>query len=243
MNNVQNSVRSSHTLQTPASYTTRLGRGCAEMARYAGVGILFLALLPAGAAQAAAPGARFAEGRILVQPRVGLPAAQFSQLLDQAGGRAAGTIRGLNVHIVEVTPQSEVAVARALSRKRNIQFAEPDELVELSETVPDDPKYGSAWHLQTIGAPMAWDTASGSGVTVAVLDTGVDSYHLDLLSNVVAGWNSASGSPDTTDVSGHGTKVAGVVAAETNNTLGVASVAGQARILPVRVTDRSDGWA
>ncbi len=99
-----------------------------------------------------------------------------------------------------------------------MQFAEPDQLVELSETVPDDPNYPSAWHLQTIGAPTAWDTASGSGVTVAVLDTGVDAYHLNLQLNMENGWNSVSNSSDTTDVNGHGTKVAGVVAAETDST-------------------------
>ena len=84
--------------------------------------------------------------------------------------------------------------------------------------MPDDPNYPSAWHLQTIGAPTAWDTASGSGVTVAVLDPGVDAYHLDLQLNMENGWNSVSNSSDTTDVNGHGTKVAGVVAAETDST-------------------------
>ena len=73
------------------------------------------------------------------------------------------------MHVVEVAPQSEVAVARALSRKRNIQFAEPDELVGLSEHMPpNDPKYPSAWHLQTIGAPMSKPNQDGKDGTYKI---------------------------------------------------------------------------
>lgn len=209
------------------------------MARFLASVLLLFGLLQTNSAFAA----EFAEGRILVQPRIGLSEERFNKLLKQVGGRSAGKIRGLDVHIVEVAPQAEDAVVRALRHNPNIQFAEPDELLPPVETIPNDPKYPLAWHLQTIGAPIAWDKSSGSGVTVAVLDSGVDSFHLDLASNMEPGWNSSSNNTDTSDVAGHGTKVAGVVAAETDNALGVASVAWQSRIMPVRVTDRSDGWA
>ena len=164
-------VHSSRTSVTPVRRANKFGRRGAAMAQCVGAGILFLALMPAASAQSIAPGTRIAEGRILVQPRVGLPDARFQQLLNRAGGRSVGKLRRLDVHIVEVAPQAEAAVLRALSRNRNVQFAEPDQLVELSETVPNDPNYPAAWHLQTIGAPVAWDTASGGGVTVAILDT------------------------------------------------------------------------
>jgi hypothetical protein len=59
----------------------------------------------------------------------------------------------------------------------------------------------------------------------------------------VPGWNAASGNTDVTDITGHGTSVAGVIAAASNNALGVTSVAWSARIMPVRITNRSDGWA
>lgn len=78
---------------------------------------------------------------------------------------------------------------------------------------------------------------------MAILDTGVDPYHPDLASKLLAGWNSASSNTDTTDINGHGTKVAGAAAAITDNSIGVAGVAGAARILPVRVTNSSDGSA
>jgi len=226
----------------------RLRRDGVRFPRWALPTALLVMVLPAGGLGAAEPGARWAEGRILVQPllvqpRVGLPQERFVEIVDEAGGRVGDTVRGLDVHIVTVPRQAEAAVARALSQRGDIQFAEVDELLELSEITPNDPKYSSAWHLQTIGAPSAWSTVAGDGVTVAVLDTGVDPFHPDLVANLVPGWNSVSDNTDTSDGYGHGTKVAGVVAAETDNALGVASIAWQSRIMPVRITNRSDGWA
>lgn len=181
--------------------------------------------------------------KILVQSRVGMPEARFNALLNALGGRSTGKIRGLDVHIVAVASQAEQAVLEALSHHPSIQFAEPDQLIEVADVVPNDIYYPNAWHLQKIGAPTAWDRSTGMGVIVAVLDSGVDAQHEDLWLNVVGGWNSASDNYDTSDVAGHGTNVAGVVAADSDNGLGVTSVAWQTRIMPVRVTDRADGWA
>lgn len=193
---------------------------------------------------AAAPtGKPWAQGRILVQPRAGLVESEFQRILRRAGGRSGGRVRNLEVRIVDVAAQAEEAVVNALSRNPHIKFAELDRLVEPDQTIPNDPKFTSAWHLPMIQAPDAWDLSLGDGVTVAVLDSGVDVFHLDLAINIVPGWNAASGNTDVTDITGHGTSVAGVIAAASNNALGVTSVAWSARIMPVRITNRSDGWA
>jgi hypothetical protein len=76
-----------------------------------------------------------------------------------------------------------------------------------------------------------------------VCDTGIDATHPDFAGKLVQGWNVAGNNADTSDVYGHGTKVAGVVAAVTNNAVGVASVAPDAKILAMRITDRTDGSA
>ena len=78
---------------------------------------------------------------------------------------------------------------------------------------------------------------------VAVLDTGVDGTHPDLAGKLLPGWNAVDSSNNTADINGHGTAVAGTAAAATNNASGVAGVAWNAAILPVRITNSSDGYA
>lgn len=176
----------------------------------------------------------FISGRVLVQPNAGLSATQFEEILKQHGGRSLGRLRNLPVHVVEVPVNAEDAVARALSRNPNVKFAEKDLLLSPDST-PNDPQFGSEWHLAKVQAPTAWDSSLGNGVIVAVLDSGVDPTHPDLVNKLVPGWNLYDNNADTRDVYGHGTKVAGVIGAETNNAVGVASVAAGASIMPVRV--------
>ena len=182
---------------------------------------------------------RHVVGRVLVQPRAGLSTAEIDKILRPHGGKRKQVNKKINVHVIELPPQANaVAVAEALSRNKHVKFAEVDGVVDPS-FYPNDPQYASAWHLPKIGAPTAWDYAQGDGVTIAILDTGVDSTHPDLVDHIVAGWNFYDNNPDSTDVQGHGTAVAGVAAATGNNATGVASVGMRARIMPIRVTDTS----
>ncbi|HEX2296277.1 MAG TPA: S8 family serine peptidase [Actinomycetota bacterium] len=105
---------------------------------------------------------------------------------------------------------------------------------------PGDPFFGQQWGLSRIRAPEVWPEVTGSGVTIAVVDSGVDLSHPDLAPNVDVERDAdfVDGKPDTDgaqDTTGHGTHVAGIAAAATNNGIGVAGVAPHARILPVRV--------
>src|SRR5207249_491081 len=183
--------------------------------------------------------ANFVRGHILVQPRAGLADSEFARALAPHGGRVIEQIGNLNIYVVSLpSTASEKAVASALSRHPHIKFAEVDEYVPPS-FVPSDPYYGSEWHLQTMNAPAAWDLTTGSGVTVAILDSGIDDTHPDLQGQLVPGWNFYDNNSDTSDVYGHGTKVAGVVAAVGNNAVGVAGLAWGSKLMPVRVTDLS----
>ncbi|NIV27521.1 MAG: S8 family serine peptidase, partial [Gammaproteobacteria bacterium] len=94
-----------------------------------------------------------------------------------------------------------------------------------------------SWHLEQIGTPGAWDSVQGDGIVIAILDTGVDASHPDLQGQLVPGWNFYNGDSDTSDIHGHGTSVAGTAAASSNNSLGVASVSFQSKIMPMRITD------
>src|SRR5690606_6843824 len=110
----------------------------------------------------------------------------------------------------------------------------------------DDPAVtsGMAWHLDAIGARVAWRSSLGATVRVAVVDTGVDSTHPDLLGQVedavtcigAAGAADAC-TPGGVDVDGHGTHVAGIIAARADDTTGVAGVAPRARLLAVKALE------
>jgi len=177
------------------------------------------------------------KGRILVQPRAGFPDDEFDKLLATHGGKALGRIRNLDVVVVEVPSHaSEEAVAALIAHNPHVKFAEPDRLVA-PDLWANDSYYGSEWHLQTMQAPIAWDLSLGAGVTVAILDTGVDASHPDLQGQLVGGWNFYDNNSNTSDVYGHGTKVAGVVAAHSNNAAGVTAMAWNAKLMPLRVSD------
>jgi type VII secretion-associated serine protease mycosin len=106
---------------------------------------------------------------------------------------------------------------------------------------PNDTYYSAyQWNLRQIRAPYAWALSTGSGdVIVAVLDTGADLNHPDLQGKLVSGYDVVNNDTDPADDDGHGTHVAGIVAARTNNSRGVAGVSWEGKIMPVKVLDWS----
>lgn len=107
-----------------------------------------------------------------------------------------------------------------------------------------DPYRPQQWALDRIAAPAAWSTSQGRGVVVAVVDSGVDLTHPDLAPRLlrdgdgrVVGRDLVDGDERPQDRHGHGTMVAGVIAAATDNGVGVAGTAPRARLMPVRVLD------
>ena len=116
-------------------------------------------------------------------------------------------------------------------------FVEEDGIVSMSKS-PNDSRYLEQWHLPSISAPQAWDVTTGSAqVTIAVIDTGVDYNHSDLAGKCVAGYNFVARNSNPMDDHGHGTHVAGIAAAASNNSVGVAGVDWGVRIMPLKVLD------
>ncbi|WJW75118.1 S8 family serine peptidase [Thiohalobacter sp. IOR34] len=183
-----------------------------------------------------------APGRILVQMQAGADSRQLEDAVDFYGGRSREYLPAIHTHVVELPPGAEQAVVQELLDEPGVALAERDMQVSLT-FIPDDTKYGSAWHLQTMNLPQAWDGSMGDGITVAVLDTGILASHEDFQGKLVSGWNAVDQGNDYSDLNGHGTKVAGVIGALTNNGMGVASIAPNARIMPIRVSNASDGVA
>ncbi|OQW79284.1 MAG: peptidase S8 [Proteobacteria bacterium ST_bin11] len=182
-------------------------------------------------------------GQILVKPNAGLSDAEFEKILRGNQGKSSEKIGNLPVHVVSVPEQAEDAVVRALAKNPHIEFAELDMAQPMSVSTPNDPSFAGAWHLTKIQTPDAWDVSKADGITIAILDSGVDGSHPDLASHMISGWNAVDGGSDTSDVNGHGTAVAGAAAAVTDNSLGVAGVAWNAKVMPVRITNDSTGYA
>ncbi|GAA1570297.1 hypothetical protein GCM10009827_110140 [Dactylosporangium maewongense] len=105
-----------------------------------------------------------------------------------------------------------------------------------------DQTRSAQWQLNALDAKDAWKVSTGSGVIVAVLDSGVDAKHPDLAGQVLPGVDLVDGGDGRVDPVGHGTTVAGLIAGRADDNSGVAGVAPGAKILPVRVLDRSNKY-
>jgi thermitase len=185
-----------------------------------------------------------ARGRLLVKFRKNVDANKAQNVLAAFQAQDDGEIPGTGVKVLSLPPNaSERALERAFRKRAEVESAEVDLLVPPDGVTPNDPLFPSQWHLPRIAAPDAWSSTTGSsGIIIAILDSGVDGSHPDLAQKMVSGWNFYDNNANTADVYGHGTKVAGTAAASGNNGTGVASVAWNCLIMPVRISDTT-GYA
>lgn len=143
---------------------------------------------------------------------------------------------------------SEGQLAAVLMATGDYEFVEPNWTL-YPAIVPNDSQYGSSWQHTRLQSAAAWDIETGdSSIIVAVCDSGVDLDHPDLEDALIPGFNAASGQAqanggDVEDVNGHGTFVAGCAAAQGNNNRGVVGVGWDFSIMPIRVSNNSDGTA
>ena len=206
--------------------------------------LLPLALL--GALSLAAPAQAAVEEEIIVKRAPGLTAAERADVRADADVEFESALRLPRVELVRAEPGERAEALAALNADPDVIWAEPNRERRIATS---DSLYGLLWGLENTGqfvrtaggtpdadidAPEAWATSRGHGVTVAVMDTGVQPDHPDL--SVLTGENFVDGDSTTADGHGHGTHVAGTIAA-LENVVGVVGVAPEAQILPVRVLD------
>jgi thermitase len=165
---------------------------------------------------------------------------QIAAAFAGAGVELEQAVPQLHAYLVRVAPKRQAAAVRALRASRAVVRAGPDVVAHALDTTPNDSEWPLQAGLRVVGLPRAWDTSRGSaGLVVAVVDTGVDASQPDLRGAVVPGVNLIDPSAAPHDDHGHGTAVAGVVAARANNGQGMAGVCWFCLIMPVKVLDSS----
>jgi len=179
-------------------------------------------------------------GQVLVKFRTETPQQDRTQALGDHDLPLLEELPDLHVQRVSAPEGQEHLVVEALQQDPRVEYAELDYVVHAT-IVPDDPDLYLQWGLSKIQAPTAWDETTGSSdLVIAIVDTGVDLNHPDLNDKIVPGWDFVNDDNSPQDDHGHGTHVAGIAAAETNNARGVAGVSWGARIMPIKVL-RYDG--
>ncbi|HEV8637854.1 MAG TPA: S8 family serine peptidase [Chloroflexota bacterium] len=209
---------------------------------------------PPSAALAAPPGpgarsdvdAPAVSGQFLLRFRPGTPAEARRATVRTHGGSVFARVAALDVEAAEFPAlkgsadrRSAEALVNALKRNPNVVSVEPN-LIYTATFTPNDPGLSQQWAWNTIQAFGAWDTTQGStGTAVAIVDTGIQRDHPDLSAKILPGQDFVDGDTAPDDGHGHGTHVAGTVAAETNNATGGAGLCPDCRLLPVRVLNNS----
>lgn len=188
--------------------------------------------------------------RILVHFGKHTGAARQEALVRRVEGQRLATVHRLGTAVVRV-PAAEKRRALALLRRQSgVSYAEADGIVHASALPINDPYSisGSSplWPLANPLFPDAWDLTTGvSSVIVAVVDSGVQSGLPDL-GTLTAGYDYVNGDSDPADDNGHGTSVAGIIAAQGNNGIGIAGVCWKCEIMPVKVLNShgsgTDSW-
>lgn len=203
----------------------------------------FLCLAPTVAAEP-----RHVSGEILVRYRPDVGEAEIAAIHASSGARVLEVIEKLGIY------RLALPVGRSATRMRGEFSDDPRcEHVELNyigeggDLIPNDTSFGDQWHLNNTGqgggtldadidAVEAWDITTGSdSVVVAVLDSGIDSDHPELLGRVLPGFDFVNEDSDPEADHAHGAVVTGILAANADNSFAVAGIDHSAKILPVKV--------
>jgi parallel beta-helix repeat protein len=207
--------------------------------------------------------------QVLVNLRSGQSVDTLKDIASAYGAEVVRSLSDERTFIVRLEAPGLEAVEQAIEYFTQavaaVAYAEPDYIRQLSAE-PNDPLYGDLWGMPQISMPDAWDLSTGDAkIVVAVLDTGMDMDHPDLLSNLwentieipddnidndgngyeddVYGWDFVSEDSDPEDGHGHGTHCAGTIGAIGNNSTQVVGVCWNVSIMPVRVADDSGSLA
>jgi len=179
-------------------------------------------------------GGIYASEQILVKFKSGATKDVVEKAHFQNNGKVIDIIPEINVQIVKVEKNKVIEKLSAYKHDPNVEFAEPDYLAQ-AVSIPNDVYFEEQWGMTKIQVPEAWDITKGSKkIKIAILDTGIDQDHEDLASKIAVNKNFTS-SKTIDDMFGHGTHVAGIAAACTDNNKGVAGAGYSSTLMNIKV--------
>ncbi|UCG16663.1 MAG: S8 family serine peptidase [Phycisphaerales bacterium] len=181
----------------------------------------------------------FVANELLVRSYPGAEADDLDEAYAAASVVPVEELPELQTAVLRVEPDRLVTAATVLADNPLIEAVQKCYVYQ-TQAVPDDPRFESQDYLSRVGLPQAWDLTTGAAdIVIAVLDTGVSGEHGDLASKVITGWNVLANNTDSADRTGHGTSVAGIAGAASNNGTGIAGVSWASPLMPVMVTEAS----
>lgn len=125
-------------------------------------------------------------------------------------------------------------------KAKGVLFVEDNYIVSAATVaLPNDPLLSAQWNLNSVKVPEAWALMESNPIDVAVIDSGIDFNHPDLIGRVIDGIDYVHNDSNPQDDYGHGTQISGVIAAVSNNGIGIAGISSNVSIIPVKVLDNN----
>ena len=179
-------------------------------------------------------------GEILLKFKPEVSSTKKTNVRQEFGISIDDSIPRLGIEKIKVAAEARDKLIAKLNNNPSVEFAEANVIGQLA-AIPNDPAFvDGQWYLQKIGAPTAWDISKGNGVTVAVVDTGINLIHEDLKDKIVNPYNVVNDTTAVDDTLAHGTAAAGIIGATTDNLTGIAGSGWNVKIMPIKV-DKPDG--
>ncbi len=209
--------------------------------KFFGMAILFLGFVSSLVCADDNSPIKFVPGEILVKFKPGLSSQSIESAVSKLGAAEISEIFQIGAHLLRVDDVEKTA--KVLQSDPRVLYAHPNYILQAT-TLPNDTHLSSQWGLTNINAAGAWGRTTGdASIVIAVVDTGVDLDHPDLINKIVPGYDFVNNDAVPDDDCGHGTHVAGIAAAETNNGIGIAGVSWNSLVMPVKVLNYAGSGA
>ncbi len=181
------------------------------------------------------------KGEVLARFRKDITKEEIERFHKEKGTQVLKSYEKISVHRLKI-PETETVWEFVERHSTDFKHAyiEPVFLASQQAVMVNDPSFRFQWAIPKIEVDKAWEVNIGSpDIVVAVIDTGIDISHTDLKNNVISGVDIVNGNSASMDDNGHGTYVSGIIAAEANNSIGIAGISWKSRLMPVKVLTAS----